>query len=146
LFGIDVLQLVRGSDKSKPIGIVGAWSFIAMGLLSVATATFYPQDAWGSPPTFPGKMHEILSGVVGLFGILYMLFLGIWFNRAEIFPGFGTYSFISIGVIFLSAVIFMATLGSPIMGITERITILVGFLWTFILALWMFSRKGSASR
>ena len=91
-------------------------------------------------------MREILSGVVGLFGILYMLFLGIWFNRAEIFPGFGTYSFISIGVVVLSVGFFIATLGSPLMGITERITILVGFLWTFILALWMFSRKGSASR
>jgi len=118
--------------------------FIAMGFVSVATATIFPQDAWGSPPTFTGEMHKILSGVVALLSILSMLLIGIWFNRAEIFPGFGTYSFIIIGAVILSAGFFVANLGSSIMGLVERITILVGFLWTFILALWMFSREGYA--
>lgn len=86
-------------------------------------------------------MHKILSGIVGLLSIVSMLLMGIWFNRAEIFPGFGTYSFITVGVVILSTGFFVANLGSPIMGLTERITILVGFLWTFILALWMSSRK-----
>jgi len=39
---------------------------------------------------------------------------------------------------------YAANLGSPIMGLAERITILAGFVWTFALALWMFSRKGYA--
>jgi hypothetical membrane protein len=146
LFGIGVLQLVRGSKQSTRIGIIGASMFITMGLVSVATATIFPQDAWGSPPTFPGQMHMILSGIVGLLSILSMLLIGIWFNRAEIFPGFGTYSFITVGAVVLSAGFFAAKMGSPIMGLTERITILVGFLWTFILALWMSSRKGYAGR
>jgi hypothetical protein len=59
-----------------------------------------------------------------------------------ILPGFGTYSFVTIGLVLLSAGFFVAELGSPIMGLAERITILVGFLWTFTLALWMSSRKG----
>jgi hypothetical membrane protein len=146
LFGIGVLQLVRGSKQSTRIGIIGASMFITMGLVSVATATIFPQDAWGSPPTFPGQMHMILSGIVGLLSILSMLLIGIWFNRAEIFPGFGTYSFITVGAVVLSAGFFAAKMGSPIMGLTERITILVGFLWTFILALWMSSRKGYTGR
>ena len=116
------------------------------GIVECGYRNHLPSICLGFCPTFPGKMHEILSGVVGLLGILYMLLLGIRLNRAEIFPGFGTYSFISIGVVVLSAGFFIATLGSPLMGITERITILVGFQWTFILALWMFSRKGYASR
>jgi hypothetical protein len=112
--------------------------FIAMGFVSVATATVFPQDAWGSPPTFPGEMHIILSGVVALLSILSMLLIGIWFNRAEIFPGFRTYSFITVGAALISAGFFAANLGGPIMGLAERITILVGFLWTFTLALWSF--------
>jgi hypothetical protein len=38
----------------------------------------------------------------------------------------------------LSAGLFAATMGSPFMGLTERIAALVGFLWTFTLALWMY--------
>ena len=139
-----MLQFVRGSAQSARTGIIGASLFIAMGLVSVAAATIFPQDAWGSPTTFHGEMHKILSGVVALLSILSMLLIGIWFNRAEIFPGFGTYSFIIIGAVILSAGFFVANLGSSIMGLVERITILVGFLWTFILALWMFSREGYA--
>lgn len=120
--------------------------FIAMGLLSVTTATIFPQDAWGSPPTFLGEMHKILRGVLSLLSILSMLLIAIWFIRADIFPGFGTYSSITVGVIFISAGFFIAKQGSPIMGLAERVTILVGFLWTFILALWMFSRNGYAGR
>ena len=77
LFGIGVLQLVRGSKQSTLIGIIGASMFIAMGLVSVATATIFPQDAWGSPPTFPGEMHKILSGVIALLSILSMMLIGI---------------------------------------------------------------------
>ena len=141
LFGIGVLQLVRRSEQSRRIGIIGASLFIAMGLLNVSTATIFPQDAWGSPPTFPGEMHIILHGFISLLSILSMLLIGIWSHRAKIFPGFRTYSFITIVVVVLSAGFFVANMGSPIMGLAERITILVGFLWTFTLAVWMFSRS-----
>ena len=140
LFGIGVLQFVRRSERSTRIGKLGASLFIAMGLVSVTTATIFPQDAWGSPPTFPGEMHKIMSGVVASLTILSMLLIGIWSNRAEIFPGFEPYSFVTVGVVVLSAGFFVANLGSPIMGLAERITILVGFQWTFILALRMYLR------
>jgi hypothetical membrane protein len=139
-FGFGVLQFVRRSGQSTRGGVAGAALFMAMGLLSVATATVFPQDAWGSPPTFRGQMHQNLSGIVGLLSMLSMVLIGMWFNRAKLFPGFGTYSFVTVGVSLLSAAWFVASLGSPIMGLTERITILVGFQWTFLLALWMFSR------
>ena len=138
LFGIGVLQFVRGSAQSTRAGVIGASMFIAMALLSVTTATIFPQDAWGSPPTFPGEMHILLSGLLSLLSLLSMVLVGIWIDRTGVFPGFKTYSFITVGVVVLSAGFFATNLGSPIMGLTERITILVGFLWTFVLALWMF--------
>ena len=145
-FGIGILQYVRESKHSTRKGIIGAVLYITMGLLSVTTATIFPQDAWGAPATFPGEMHKIVSGILSLLTLLSMLLIGIWFNRTKLFPGFGTYSFITIGLVLLSAGFFAANQGSPIMGFTERITILIGFLWTFILALWMLSRKGYAVR
>jgi hypothetical membrane protein len=141
LFGIGMLQFVRGKEHSRRIGMVGAWLYIAMGLLSVTTATIFPQDPWGSPATFRGEMHIRLTGMVGLLSMLSMVLVGIWFNRARIFPGFGTYSFITVGLSLISAGYFAANMGTPIMGLTERIAALVGFLWTFILALWMYTHS-----
>jgi hypothetical protein len=83
---VDLIWLRLGDN-----GTIGASLFIAMGVVSVATAAIFTQDAWGAPPTFPGQMHIILTGVVGLISLFSMLLIGIWFNRAELFPGFGTY-------------------------------------------------------
>jgi hypothetical membrane protein len=143
-FGFGILQFVRRSRLSSRIGSLGASFYIAMGVVSLATATIFPQDARGSAPTFQGQMHIYLSGVVGILSILFMLLIGLWFRRTGIFPAFGTFSFITIGVVVLSAGFFVAQVGSPIMGLAERISIIVGFLWTFSLGLWMSSRKGYA--
>jgi hypothetical protein len=141
LFGIGVLQFVRGSGHSEPIGIIGAGMIITMGVVNVATATIFPQDAWGSPPTFPGQMHKILVlGVLAPLSLLSTLLIGIWLKRADIFPGFGTYSYITVGAIVLSGGLAGATLGTRIMGLTERIAVLAGSQWTFIFALKMFLR------
>jgi len=42
LFGIGMLQLVREREQSRLIGSIGASMFIAMGLVSVTTATIFP--------------------------------------------------------------------------------------------------------
>jgi hypothetical protein len=146
LFGIGVLQLVQESVRSRMIGVVGASAFIAMGLGSVLSATLFPQDAWGSAPTFAGQMHQIVHGGISLLSILYMMLIGIWMNRAEGLRRFRTYSFLTVGAVVLSAGFFVASLGSPIMGLAERISGLIGFQWTFVLALWMYSREGYAGR
>jgi threonine/homoserine/homoserine lactone efflux protein len=83
LFGIGVLQLVRTSHRAKLIGTLGASAFIAMGLGSVLSATLFPQDPWGSAPTLAGQMHQSVHGVISLLGILYMILIGIWMDRAQ---------------------------------------------------------------
>lgn len=140
LFGIGILQLVLGNGHSRPIGIIGAGMIISIGVINIATATVFPQDAWGSPATFAGEMHKILAGVLAMLSILSTLLIGIWLHRSDIFTGFGIYSFITVGAIVLSGGFAVANLGTAIMGLTERITILVGLQWTFTLALKMFLR------
>lgn len=138
-FGIGVFRLIRESRDSELAGLIGAGLIITMGVVNIATATVFPQDAWGSTPTFPGELHKILAGVLALLSILSTLLIGIWLTRSGIFPGFGTYSFITVGILVISGGFAVAKLGTPIMGITERITILVGLLWTFLLAMKMLS-------
>jgi hypothetical protein len=70
LLGVGVLRFVRRSKQPTLVSTIGASLFIAMGLVSVATATIFLQDAWGSPPTFAGEMHKSLIGLVGLLSIL----------------------------------------------------------------------------
>ena len=141
LFGIGMLQLVRASRRARLVGTLGAAAFIAMGLASVLSATLFPQDAWGSAPTSAGQMHQFVHGAIALLGILYMVLMGIWMNRAQDFPRFQTYSFITVGAALLSAGFFMANQGSPIMGLAERVAGLVGLQWTLVLALWMLSHR-----
>jgi hypothetical protein len=139
-FGVGVFKLVRENQSSELIGLIGVGMIITMGLVNLATATIFPQDAWGSTPTFPGEMHMILAGVLALLSILSTLLIGIWLTRSGLFPGFGTYSFITGVILVISGGFAVTKLGTPIMGITERITILVGLLWTFSLAMKMFLR------
>lgn len=137
-FGIGLLLFVRRSGQKTLLGSLGAALYIAMGGVSVLTAAIFSQDPWGSPPTFQGRMHINLTGVVGLLSIASILLIGIWFQRVRLFPGFGVYSYITVVLAVLSAAAFFVTMGSPIMGLTERIAALVGFTWTFVLARWLY--------
>ena len=138
LFGIGVLLFVRESEHSAAIGSIGAGMIIVVGVATAGTAIF-PQDAMGSPPTTPGNIHKILVfGVLLPFSFLSTLLMGIWFKQAGIFPGFGTYSFISVAVIILSGAMAGPTTGTPIMGLVERLSALAVHQWIFILALKLF--------
>jgi hypothetical membrane protein len=144
LFAVGVLLFVRGSGRSTTAAVVGAAMLIVMALLTVTTATIFPQDAWGSPPTFPGEMHKIMSGVLSLFSMAAMVLLGTWLHRTGISPRFRIYSFITIGAVLLSAGFFMVEQGLPLMGLAERISALAGLQWTFTLALTLWSVSGRA--
>jgi hypothetical protein len=134
-FGVGILQYVRRVTPTTRSGTVGAWLYIVMGAVSVTTATIFPQDAWGTPPTFPGQMHMIMHGVISILSMGSMLLIGHWFHQAELSSGFQTYSILTVGVAILGAGYFMANMGSPIMGLAERIAGLIGFQWTLILSL-----------
>jgi hypothetical protein len=138
LFGYGVLLFVRGSGRSETIGIVGAVLVIATGLVNIATATVFPQDAFASPATFPGQMHMILAGVLALLSMSATLLLGIWLQRTGMFPGFGTYSLITFAIVLLTGGFAVANVGTSIMGLTERITIAAGMQWTITLSLKMY--------
>ena len=139
LWGIGVWQFVRDSGHGSRIGLIGAGMIIAIGVVTVATATLFPQDAWGTPMTFPGQMHKILVLAVLLpFSILSMLLIGFWLRKSGIFPGFDTYSFMMVGAVVLLGGLSATAMGGPYMGLTERMAVLAGFLWTFSLALNMY--------
>ena len=135
LFGIGVLQFIRGGEYNTTIANIGAWFIIGAGVAIVGTAIF-PQDAMGTPATIPGKIHLILVfGALLPFSFLSTLLIGIWVHRAGIFPGFAVYTFISVGAIVLIGGLGGAMTGTPYMGLGERISAIVIHQWLFIFAL-----------
>jgi hypothetical protein len=135
LFGIGVLQFVRGSEHNTLIGNIGAWMIVAVGVAIVGTAIF-PQDAVGTPATLPGKIHLILVfGALLPFSILSTLLIGFWLQKAGIYPGFKVYTFISVGAIVILGGIGGATTGTPFMGLGERVSAFVIHQWLFAFAL-----------
>jgi Protein of unknown function (DUF998) len=143
LFGIGLLLFFQRTEQLKRIGLIGACFFILMGCVSMMTATIFPQDPWGTPATFAGEMHILLSGIVGILSVFSMLFIGIWFVRTKTSPGFGIYTFVTIGLVLIAAGLYAASTGGALMGLAERIAALIGFQWTFTLAYWLFSREGT---
>jgi hypothetical protein len=141
LFGFGLLQFVRGAAAYRRIGVWAAAIFILVGILNLLTATVFPQDPWVSPPTFAGEMHMIVSGIITLLSILYMLLFGIWLSRTGIAKAFWIYSLATIAGAIVAGGWFAANYGSPLMGITERVAMLVGFQWIIILSL-LVIRKG----
>ena len=135
LFGIGVLQFIRGGEHNAPIGNIGAWMIIGAGVAIIGTAIF-PQDAMGTPATIPGKIHLILVfGALLPFSILSTLLIGIWAHRTGIFPGFAVYTFISVGAIVLLGGAGGAMAGTQFMGLGERISAITIHQWLFIFAL-----------
>ena len=118
---------------------------LPQGILSVGTATIFPQDPWESPPTFAGEMHIILSGILSIITIISMGLIGAWFNKIGLMTHFWKFTWVIVGLTILSAGFYVSNLSTPIMGLTERITIIIGFSWTFILAQWLSRSTGTTN-
>ena len=136
-FGIGVLQFIQASEHSALVGKIGAWLIVAVGVATVGTAIF-PQDATGTSATTPGQIHKILVfGALVPFSILSTLLVGIWLSRAPIYPGFATYSFVTVGAIVVMGGVGGATVETPFAGLVERVSAIAIHQWLFILALKM---------
>jgi hypothetical membrane protein len=140
-FGVGLLRFVGTSAQPARTAALGAWLFIAAGVINVSIATVFPQDPWGSPITFPGMMHFILSGVIGLLQLVAVFLLGIWLRRTGLSPALGAYSLVNTAALVISLAFFLKMTDTSMIGLAERIMILVGLAWTFIIARWMVDRN-----
>ena len=143
-FGFGILGFVRRGCESKGLGIAGAVLYILMAVLSLLSATVFPQDPWGSPPTTPGQMHIIIHGLISLVSMLSMILLGAWFHSTGETPWYRIYSNLTVGLAVIAAIFLIYFMGSPIKGLVERIAGFIGFQWTFVTALVIFKRHGAA--
>jgi len=137
LFGIGVFQFVKASGQSSRLAIASAVLLIILGILQIVVVLFFPQDPMGAELTFPGKMHIGLVGIQALMSILIPLFLGLWIRKTGLLPGYGIYSIVS-AALTVAMGIAIFPLGKSIMGLTERITVLIYDLWLIVIAVKFF--------
>ena len=145
LFGIGVWRFVQASEHRELIGLIGAGILITIGVITILTSGVFPQDPqhdWDSPPTFAGQIHKVLAmGALPILSLASTLLIGIWMHRTGVYTGFGIYSYITLALVMVSAVVTFSTMEHPILGLTERATALVIQQWTFVLALKIFMQK-----
>ena len=140
LFGIGVLHFVKTSGHTTRLGVTSAVMLIVLGILQIVVVLFFPQDPMGEELTFPGKMHIGLVGIQALMSILIPLFMGLWIRKTGLMPGFGIYSIVS-AVLTVVMGIAIFPLGKSIMGLTERITVLLYDVWMIVIAVQLFIRS-----
>lgn len=141
IYGVSLLGFVLKIKQKKWIGMLAAGSFIVVGILNILTATVFPQDPWGSPLTNSGEMHMKVSGVITLFSLLYILMFGIWFRQVFNDNSFFIFSILTTIAAIFSGLWFVANFGSPIIGLTERLAILIGFQWIIALMIKVLKRN-----
>jgi hypothetical membrane protein len=141
LFGVGVLLFVMGSEHNTLVGRIAAILIIVIGVATIGSAVF-PQDATGTPGTTAGKLHLVFVFAFQIPGaILSTLLLGFWFRQSGIFPGFPAYSFITVGAIVLTGVLAGPSMGTPFMGLVERLSALAVHQYMFVLALKLFRQS-----
>ncbi len=135
IFGVGVLWFVQRSASDQLIGRIGAWLIIALGVATIGTVIF-PQDAEGTQATSAGQIHKILvfGGLIPL-SILSTLLVGLWLGRANLFPGFSVYSFITVAAVVVMGVVGGASVETRYAGLVERIAAIVTQQWLFVLGL-----------
>ena len=120
--------------------------FIVAGVINVSIATVFPQDPWGTPITFPGMMHFILSGLIGILQLTAVALMGIWLRRTGLSPRLGAYSLINAGALLLGTGAFIKMADTTYFGLAERFLIFAGLVWTFVMALWLASRNSQTQQ
>lgn len=107
------------------------------------TYGLFPEDLPGSPMTFQGLMHYVVTGIIVPLTILSPLLTGVGMRRIDEFRRFSVYS-IATSIIILTAggiSIFLAVNRMNYFGLFERINIGSLQLWMFLLSLKLFRSR-----
>jgi len=102
MFGVGVLILVQESNQKRKAGLFAAVCLITTGALVLLTAIFFPMDPRHTNITFPGLMHLVLVGVMSILSVVATFLMANWLTKQRDYVGYGTYSYISAVVIFVT--------------------------------------------
>ena len=118
--------------------ILGPACFVITSLINIPVVLFYPLDEDGGIESPTAQMHVKLVMIMALFGALGMLAMWRRLVTTSGWEWYGTYSLFTFILTAIGGVIAGKTVGTEIMGLTERIVVTLNEQYIFVLALHVF--------
>ncbi len=118
--------------------ILGPACLILANVIGIAVVLFYPLDEGGELVTPRAKMHLNLVGLMSVLSIIGMV--SMW-RRMIFTPGWiamGNYTLVSLIVTLITGLIAAKTIGTEIMGLTERLVVTATVQYFFGLGLYVY--------
>jgi hypothetical protein len=123
----------KGIKEKNRAFIASGAAFLVEAISGVIMTLFYPMDPRGAAPTFAGKMHLIIAGIMSLFTMVAVGCAAAGFRENG---KMRIYSIISLAVIFISGATaaWGAATANPLLGIFERVTIGAYLQWMLVIS------------
>jgi hypothetical protein len=134
IFFISLHWAIDGGQGS----IIGPACFVLTNLINIPVVLFYPLDEGGGIESPTAQMHVRLVMVMALFGAVGMLAMWYRLSNTEGWAWLGTYSLITFIFTAVTGIIASKTVGTKIMGLTERLVVTANVQYIFVLALNIF--------
>ena len=125
---------IEGGEGS----ILGPACFVASNVVGLAIVLFYPLDEGGGIESPTAQMHVKLVALMSVLAMLGMLAMWLRFMNADGWAGFSQYTMASFVVTLVTGLIGVKTVGTEIMGLTERLVVTANVQYFFVLALKVF--------
>jgi hypothetical protein len=134
LFSIGLLAQ-HPFKQSKSI-FIGGILLLTVGISHLFSSSIFPMDPVGVKATFPGVMHLVLVGITVISIFILMPLLGIGLSRLYEWRYFLVFTIVCFVIILISGISSPIVIGKGIqvMGLTERLTGYVFYIWMFVLA------------
>jgi hypothetical protein len=122
--------------------IIGPACFVLTNLINIPVILFYPLDEGGGIESSTAQMHVKLVMIMAVLGAIGMLAMWHRLSNTEGWAWFGTYSLITFAFTAVTGIIASKTVGTKIMGLTERLVVTANIQYIFVLALNVFITNG----
>jgi len=123
-----VIKELKGS-------IVGPAILLSGKILGIIVPIFFPLNYGGLPTGFTGTMHLIIVMITGFIALGGMIAMWRGLKKVDEWKGYDMYSLITFILTLVFTMLLVFSTGTEIMGLTERLVIIVNGQYTFVLAL-----------
>ena len=115
--------------------ILGPVLLLSGNILGLIVPIFFPLNYGGEPTGITGTMHLIIVMLTGFIALGGMIAMWRGLRKVYEWKGYDVYSLITFILTLIFTMILVITAGSEIMGLTERLVIIVNGQYLFVLAL-----------
>lgn len=114
----------------------GGVMLLVVGVCHALSSSIFPMDPVGEKSTLPGKLHLVLVGISVLAIIAAMPLIASGYSVLYDSGAFKPFTYISLGILLVSGLSSPIIIAKkvPLMGLTERITGYVFYVWLGVLA------------